>query len=148
MREEHSRQIDEINRESEAYEEKIAAARSNTGKTVMQSKSDVSSLQKEYDDFLALAKIEHDRMQNQARRLPPAQPPPPLPPRRSPAARRSRTAGDGARGELRARVPLLAQLVSELDIVTVHKEKIEEQLRELGDYCEKKLSLVAAIELE
>ena len=59
------------------------------------STSELASLRKEYDDFLAHSKLARERMHN--------------------------------------------HLVSELDVLTVHKEGIEQQLAELNEHLHKKM---------
>jgi len=95
-RDENKRQLEELERENEQLREKMIAARSSSGTSMLQAQGELATLRKEHDDFLATAKHERERMHN--------------------------------------------HLVSELDVLTVHKEGVEQQLAELNEYLNKKLA--------
>jgi len=96
VRDEHARQLDEINREKELLQGQILAARSNGGSSLLHSQNELTALQKEYDGFMQLSKQELEKMHS--------------------------------------------HLVSELDILTVHKTGMEQQLAELNEHLAKMLS--------
>lgn len=95
LRDEHAASLADRKAETERLEEQIKRAKSVNGQEVAASAADLSTLQKEYDDFKAHAAAGRERM--------------------------------------------YSQLVSSIDMLTLHKENIENQLLGLKKHCGAKM---------
>jgi SMC interacting uncharacterized protein involved in chromosome segregation len=101
----HAAELAGCKAEVEKLEDQIRKAKSHNGQEVAQSASELSALQKEYDDFTAHAAASRERMYN--------------------------------------------LLISSLDMLSLHKENVETQLRGLKTHCEaKRDALMVAIRSE
>lgn len=148
LREEHARQLEEINSESESLQAQILEARSNSGNSILHSQvcgsgashlatgayycvplptpsglsqNEVAALQKEYDDFIHQSKQELEKMHCH------------LVSGRFKLSRMMMFSC--AMRTCTLTVCFCTSLkVSELDILTVHKTGIEQQLSEVRDH--------------
>lgn len=89
-REQHARELEERNMETEGIREKIHRSRAAKGQSVAQSQAELLALQKTYEEFLSNSQHTREKMYN--------------------------------------------QLVSSLDLLTMHKDNVESQMRRLKDH--------------